>query len=153
MNGQWSEDLAIGIELLDSQHKEFFQHTSMLRASLRAGEGRGALIRTLEFLEEYVVVQFNAEELYMRRFNYPDLSVHEQEHKDFIKILSDYRRRFQELDSRGEITSFLVVEISRRLSGWLEDHIRSVDRNMSAFLAGKLRAADTDNPELYVRSA
>ena len=153
MNGQWSEDLATGIELLDSQHKEFFQHINMLRSAMRAGEGRDALVRTLEFLEGYVRVHFNAEEMYMRRFNYPDLSVHEQEHKDFIKLLSDYGKKFQELDSRGEITSFLVVEIARKLSGWQEDHIRSVDRNMGAFLVGKLRAANTDDPKLYVRSA
>lgn len=151
MEGQWREDLSIGIELLDSQHKELFQHISMLRGAMRAGEGRDALLKTLRFLEEYVVVQFNAEESYMQRFNYPGLSVHKEEHKEFVKVLSDYRRKFQELDSRGEITSFLGIEIARTLSGWLEDHIKSVDKNMSVFLAGKLQAIK--NPALAADQA
>ena len=127
-------DLSIGIELLDSQH------ISMLRAALRAGAGRDALLKTLQFLKEYIVVQFNAEESYMRRFNYPRLSVHVEEHKEFIKILSGYRRKYEEFDSHGEITTFLSIEIARTLSGWLADHIKGADKNMSAFLAGKLQA-------------
>lgn len=146
MERQWSEDLSIGIELLDSQHKELFQHISRLRAAWREGEGRDTLLKTLRFLEEYVAVQFNAEEAYMRRFNYPGLNVHEEEHKDFVKVLSEYRRKFQELDPRAEITQFLSMEIARKLSDWLADHIKSVDKNMGAFLAGKLQAIN--NPAL-----
>jgi len=48
-------------------HQELFQRICSLRADMRAGD---ALVKTLGFLEEYVAVQFNAEESYMRRFNY-----------------------------------------------------------------------------------
>ncbi len=138
MEGRWNQDLSIGIELLDSQHKELFQHISALRASLRAGTSRDALFKTLRFLEEYVVVHFDAEAHYMRRFDYPGIIEHEAEHEKFVKALADFKKELQALESRGEITSFLGIEIERKLSGWLADHIGNIDRKMGAFLAERL---------------
>jgi hemerythrin len=138
MEGRWSQDLSIGIELLDSQHKELFQHISTLRAALRAGTSRDTLFKTLSFLEEYVVVHFDAEVQYMRRFDYPGINEHETEHQKFIKALADFKKELQTLESRGEITSFLGIEIERKLSGWLADHIGNIDKKMGAFLAERL---------------
>ncbi len=138
MEGIWSDDLSTGIERLDNEHKELFQHISALRAATRAGNAREALHNTLRFLEGYVKEHFDAEVEYMRRFEYPGILQHEAEHDQFIASLAEFKKELAELDSRGEITSFLGIEIERKLTAWLADHVGSTDRKMADFLAGKM---------------
>jgi hemerythrin len=39
-----------------------------------------------------------------------------------------------DLDARGEVMSFLAIEIEQRLEKWLGDHIRMMDRKMADYL-------------------
>jgi hemerythrin len=43
-----------------------------------------------------------------------------------------------DLDARGEITSFITLEIAHRLENWLTGHILVVDKRMGEFLAERM---------------
>jgi len=138
MEYDWSSDLSIGIEQIDSQHKELFQRIASLRWALRNGQGRAALLKTIDFLEEYVDVHFNAEEALMQEYNYSGLPEQKKEHDAFLRDFSDFKERLLAMESQGEFTAFLEIEFERRLSGWLVGHIGKVDKKLGTFLAGKI---------------
>jgi hemerythrin-like metal-binding protein len=135
MEYDWSQDLSIGIEQIDNQHKELFQHIASLRSALRKGEGRAALLKTIEFLKEYVDAHFNAEEALMRRHHYHGILEQTKEHEAFRRDFSDFKKKLMALESQGEVTALLAIEFERRLSGWLVDHIGKVDKKLGTFLA------------------
>lgn len=137
MEFEWSQDLSLGIEQIDNQHKELFQRIASLRSALQKGEGRVALLKTIEFLKEYVDEHFNAEEALMRRHHYHGILEQSKEHDAFREYFSDFNKKLITMESQGEVTALLTIEFERRLSGWLVDHIGKVDKKLGIFLAEK----------------
>ena len=132
-------ELNLGISELDDQHQAFFLHMVGLRRALIEGSGgREKLMKTLRFLDTFTEEHFSAEEKYMRRYNYPGILVHKAEHDAFAKIIAEFKKKTSDLDARGEATSFLAVEITRRLEKWLEEHIRTIDRKMADYLRKRM---------------
>ena len=135
MESEWNEDLSTGVEAIVNQHKELFRHIAALREGLRKGHGREALIETLDFLTEYVNLHFSAEEKYMQKYNYPNIFTHRREHEKFVQEIVAFRKELKTLDSGNEITSFLEINVERRLTDWLTDHVGTMDKKLGAYLA------------------
>jgi hemerythrin len=135
---EWSEDLSIGVEQIDNQHRELFKRIGSLRWAIRNGQGRGALLETLAFLEEYVDAHFTAEEALMQQHNYPGIDEQRKEHEEFLKQLFDFREKLTDMEIEGEFTAFLEIEIERKLSGWLAEHIGAIDKKLGAFLTERM---------------
>ena len=134
--GKKLNDLNLGISELDDQHQAFFLHMVGLRRALIEGSGgREKLMKTLRFLDSFIEEHFGSEEKYMRRYNYPGILVHKAQHDAFVKTVADFKKRALDLDGRGEILSFLAVEVENRLERWLTEHIRIHDRKMADYLA------------------
>lgn len=130
-------ELNLGISELDDQHQAFFLHMVGLRRALTDGMGgRDKLMKTLRFLEGWVHDHFQAEERLMRTHNYPGILVHRLEHEKFVKVVAEFSRKAHELDARGEVTSFLGVEIEHNLENWLTEHIKKMDVRMAEFVKG-----------------
>lgn len=138
MELQWSRDLSVGVDEVDNQHKELFKRINSLRAAMGQGKGREEIGKTVKFLEEYVVEHFSTEEKYMDRYGYPAYAAHRSAHAAFIKDFGDLKKRLETLESQGAITSFLTIEMQRRLYDWLINHIGNVDKAMGAFLSEKM---------------
>jgi hemerythrin len=137
MEHQWTQDLSIGVELIDNQHKELFQQVALLRSALQKGEGRGAVLKTIAFLQEYADAHFQAEEDLMRRHNYHGILEQTRAHELFRKELSDFHKKLTMLESRGEVTALLAIEFERRMSRWLVEHIGTVDKKLGTFLVDR----------------
>lgn len=134
-----SNELNLGIGELDDQHQAFFLHVVGLRRALIEGSGgREKLMKTLRFLDTFIDEHFSAEEKYMRRYNYPGILLHKTEHQTFIRSVAEFKQTFLDLDARGEVTSFLTIEVMRRLEHWLTEHIRMVDRKMAEYLVERM---------------
>jgi hemerythrin len=132
------QDLMIGIEEIDNQHQELLDRMDLLRDYLRRGQSRDAIRDTLKFLESYVVEHFETEVKYMQRYSYPGLLQHKAEHEVFLNDFSALKGKFASLMAQGEITTFLGVDIMRKLNDWFTNHIATVDAKMGAFLAEKM---------------
>lgn len=131
--------LNLGIGELDDQHQAFFLHMVGLRKALTEGTGgRDRLLKTLRYLDTFIDEHFRAEENYMRRHNYPGILLHEKEHEAFAKAVGDFKKKALDLDARGEVLSFLAVEIEHRLEKWLTDHILKLDRKMAEYLRERM---------------
>jgi hemerythrin len=132
-------DLHLGIGELDDQHQAFFLHMVGLRKALIDGTGgRDKLMKTLRFLDTFVDDHFAAEERYMRLYNYPGILVHRLDHETFARTIAELKKKALDLDARGDVMSFLAVEIEHRLEKWLEGHIRTMDRKMADYLRERM---------------
>jgi hemerythrin len=134
------QEHTIGIKEIDRQHQQLIDHLELLRDYLRRGKSRDAIRDTLKFLEAYVVEHFDTEVKYMQRYHYPGLLAHKAEHKTFLKDFGAFKEKFTSMQAEGEITSFLGLDLVRRLNDWFANHIIMVDKKMGAFLMEKIEA-------------
>jgi hemerythrin len=133
MTVKWTEELSVGIDVIDAQHRELFSTAESLLAAAEKGGGQGEVTKMVAFLEEYVETHFQTEEMYMKRHNYPDYPTHKIEHTTFINDFYDLR---QELDNDG-VTPELTVRLADRVADWLASHIGRMDKALGEFLRGR----------------
>ncbi|NNF84255.1 MAG: hemerythrin family protein [Deltaproteobacteria bacterium] len=130
MRARWTEDLSVGVDVIDNQHKELFSTADSLLTAVERDEGRGEVTKVVAFLEGYVETHFQMEEMYMKRHNYPDYPAHKIDHTTFISDFYDLR---QELDNNG-VTPELTVRLANWIGEWLVNHIGRMDKALGAFL-------------------
>jgi hemerythrin-like metal-binding protein len=134
---EWTEDLAIGVETIDSQHREMFR---AFKALLKEPDNPGTAVPEelpwmLGFLEDYVVNHFGMEELYMRRYSYPGYPDHKSQHVEFINRFYDLR---DEIDAEG-INPKTAEKVADFVGYWLVHHIGETDRALGEFLRERNR--------------
>jgi hemerythrin len=132
---QWTSYLSVGIDFIDDQHKELFNRINILLEACNNGKGKDIISGTLDFLQEYVVQHFQAEEDYMTRFNYPDYAKHKAQHEQFIADLRKIKDQFEAEGASG----LIVIQTNRVVVNWLNKHIRNVDTLFGEFLKGKIK--------------
>ena len=93
----WTPALAIGVPEIDHQHQELFVRIERLVEGVARGNPAD-VERLLEFLSQYVVKHFGAEERWMLRSAYPDYARHKAQHERFIR---DYEHMTQEFREKG----------------------------------------------------
>jgi hemerythrin len=132
------QEHTIGIKEIDDQHQELLDRMEILHDYMRRGQSRDAIRDMLKFLEAYVVEHFDTEVKYMQRYHYPGLLAHKAEHKTFLKDFAVLKEKFTSLQAQGDFTTFLGLDIVRKLNDWFTNHILTVDKKMGAFLAEKM---------------
>ncbi len=84
---EWSEDFSIGIDVIDEQHKGFFDAAHRLYDSILNCEGEKIVEESVEFLRDYANQHFQTEEAFMAKYAYPRLEHHKKLHIEFIETL------------------------------------------------------------------
>ncbi|HVP67684.1 MAG TPA: bacteriohemerythrin [Anaeromyxobacteraceae bacterium] len=133
----WTPALAIGVPEIDQQHQELFARIDRLVTGIVDGR-RGEIEHLLDFLGQYIVKHFGAEERWMIRSAYPEYARHKQEHERFIR---DYERMRMEYQEKGP--NILVgMRVNNWISEWLKGHISHSDMELGRYLATKLSSRD-----------
>jgi hemerythrin len=131
----WNTSLETGNREIDDQHLELFRRIDgLLEAMMRNDAAETG--RLLEFLGDYVVDHFAAEDRHMLRSRYPDHAAHRAEHEAFIKEFVHLKSQWQ---TSGPLAS-LTILLSRWLGGWLRRHISESDRRLAAHLRARAAA-------------
>ena len=133
MSIQWTESLAVGIPLVDEQHKELFNRVNMLLDASSKGKGKEEITGLVEFLGAYVVTHFRSEEGQMAQAGYPSLTAHKQLHSDFINDFEGLRVAFK----ANGATTVLVLQLQHKVVEWLLQHIGKEDKAFGAFLRAR----------------
>lgn len=133
MQVAWTDDLEIGVVLIDTQHRELFSRAAAFLAATERGEGKAHVLETLGFLAGYAVSHFEAEEALMRDSGYPELSAHRREHQAFHATLHDLTMAF----ARQGLSDLLAASTSRKLVAWLDDHVRTTDRALGSWVRNR----------------
>ncbi len=130
MELHWTNDLAVGIDEIDQQHKELIERVRALVDACQEGRCLREAAETMRFLDDYVVRHFSAEEQIMEQREYPDRAEHRREHQAFREKLAHLERRF----ANPQETPQAIAEFNALLVDWLIDHICTVDRALGKFL-------------------
>jgi hemerythrin len=133
----WDPRLTVGFRTIDEQHQELFRRVNALLEAMQRGAGKDVVGSTIDFLKQYVVEHFAAEQSLMTRYRYPGFAVHEREHEDFVAQFLRFAA-----DAEKGINSVLVLKLNQFLCGWLRQHIGNSDRALGQFLV-QVRASAT----------
>ncbi|MDR2489906.1 MAG: bacteriohemerythrin [Spirochaetaceae bacterium] len=128
----WNESYSVKIELIDSQHKQLFEHINNLLRACREGRSGEELQKTIGFLENYTIKHFFEEEQIQKKSGFPQYVQHKKLHdcfKETVKALG------HELILKG-ITPALVQKLRHELGDWLVTHIQVQDTLLAKHLAG-----------------
>jgi hemerythrin len=126
----WYPALELGIREVDDQHRELFRRVDALLEAMAARRGPEVLGPLFDYLGQYAIEHFGAEEALMRAHRYPVRAEHEAEHRRFTE---DFAALRSEYDRDGP-TALLLVKVNGRVSQWLAGHISRTDKALGAFL-------------------
>lgn len=121
----WSDELSVGIEEIDEQHKVLVGLLNDLNRAIREHHGNEACIEILDRLVDYTRIHFAVEESLMRIFEYPDYENHKAEHEELVDEVMSMRR---EVVEEGHKISFKLLHF---LKMWLTQHIMDSDKEYS----------------------
>ncbi|MDP4153094.1 MAG: bacteriohemerythrin [Bacillota bacterium] len=126
----WTNDLAVGVDLIDEEHKALFEKANEL---YEAGKNRRAMefiSEMFDFLDEYTKKHFNDEEKFMLEINYPEYDLQKKLHSEFIGKLSELKAEFAR--SGGNIA--LIIEANQLVLNWLTKHISFQDKKIGQYV-------------------
>ena len=145
MEYQLPDDLVLGVDQIDEQHRRIFQVTNQLLQARDRGDGEKRLFALLAFLNQYVRDHFSQEETYMVRYGYEHYQDHLAEHQEFSKKFAEIQETFQTIGPSLR----LVVQTTRFLADWLKQHIPNTDRAMVEFLRPLLQEAKVSGEKIW----
>ncbi len=128
---EWSDQLSVGIRLIDDQHRVLVDLVNELHAAMRSRKSDSVLLSVLERLKEYTVKHFAQEEEYFDRYGYPETQMHKDVHKKLVQQVLDFEAALK--SGKAKVT----MDIMRFLKDWLVNHIMGTDKRYSSFLNQK----------------
>ena len=117
----WREQLSVGNDSIDSDHKHLIEIVNLAEHSLLA-KSRAELTSVLAQLLQYSKVHFSREEKFASAVGYPDVEVMHASHEALIEKLQQIT---QELD--GNLKTSVVEGFVTFLREWLVNHVIKED--------------------------
>ncbi|MDR2102840.1 MAG: bacteriohemerythrin [Treponema sp.] len=127
---EWDDRYAIGIPLIDEQHKKLVDMTNDLYKGCLKGdaEARDYFMKAVHGTVDYVKYHFAAEEKILENIKYPDIVEHKREHEGFVKKL------FEDVKSFEEGKKFVPNLFVRYLKDWILAHIAVEDKKYAEYI-------------------
>ena len=119
---EWSDDLSVGIEEIDEQHKILVGLVARLDHAIRSQRGSQECASILGELIEYTVIHFAVEESLMRLLDYPGYEAHKRTHAELVRQVVKLKAK---IDSGHSNISFELMHFLRQ---WLVQHIMGDDQ-------------------------
>lgn len=119
---EWTQDLNIGIEVIDSQHRRIVDYINDLTHAIIA-EDQAEVADVLERLRDYTFDHFAFEEQLMQKAGYELLEAHQAVHRRFEEKVV----RMQEELQSGREPFGIARRVRTALLAWLIQHIRHED--------------------------
>lgn len=122
-NYQWSEELSVGIRLIDDQHKQLVLMLGELQEKLLLQMAERDIVHVLHRLQNYAKEHFELEEglMFDIRDDVPNYAEHMEEHRDFISNVAELMMRFVQEGNKVAWELFIF------LGDWLVNHIQQTD--------------------------
>jgi hemerythrin len=116
----WTEQLNIGIEVIDQQHRRIVEYINQLDDARSNNLSREEIRWLLNDLVDYTVSHFAFEESLQEEARYPFFKSHKKVHDLFAQRVGEFQAKFEQGEdvSKG-LNSMLVT--------WLFNHIKRDD--------------------------
>ena len=126
----WTEDLSVGVDLIDQQHKVWFDKANQLFDAGKSGKAKEFIAQMLQFLDEYTKMHFRDEEKYMLSIHYPEYATQKTLHTNFIAELTKIKNEYAESGSNIAV----IINANQMVINWLVNHISSQDKKIGTFV-------------------
>ena len=127
----FDESLHTGNELIDTQHQELIDRVNKLSDSIATVKEKRMAVQTLDFLMDYTVFHFAAEEKLQEESGYPELESHKAQHASFVKAVDELKEMLEE--EEGPTDAF-VAAVNKNVVDWLVNHIQGCDKKVAEFV-------------------
>jgi hemerythrin-like metal-binding protein len=124
----WTPSLSVNVEIIDKQHQKLFELANLFYDELYKGANQNCLVERLKELIDYTCFHFRTEENLLEEINYPNLTNHANEHKQFIEELNALNSSVQS----GKLT--ISVETINFLRNSIINHIFVSDKEMTRYM-------------------
>ena len=128
----WTDQLSIGVKLLDNDHKKLVLLINQLYDGLKTGRAKVELERVFEDLVSYARVHHSHEEQLLVETGFQGSAMHKQEHEYTLERAVELQMRFK---SSEELA--IELEVVNQLRDWLFGHIQGSDKEFVAHLKAK----------------
>ncbi|MCA9396350.1 MAG: hemerythrin family protein [Candidatus Omnitrophica bacterium] len=128
----WNKLYSVNNEVLDDHHKQLFEYLRILEdEEYRELTSREFLDQIVDKLAEYADTHFTAEEQIMRKYEYPFIEQHLEEHKEFRHDVEVFKAEFD------KDRPVLVNAMTHYLKNWLIRHILGTDKQYATYFSNK----------------
>lgn len=124
---EWHEDLSVGVNKIDDEHKELITLINDFYLSVDQKQQSDQL-KALKQVASYALQHFTNEEALLKSHQYPGLKKHELIHKQLLQRLNELSHglSINEHDIGNKIKYFL--------KNWLTAHIKGIDKQYSVYV-------------------
>ena len=123
---KWDSDLAIGIETIDNQHKQIFEHLLAIENSIAKRDPWHILHFLLSQLAAYMKFHLAVEESLHEITRYPGLEDHRYGHARIIELMGELEDKLQRNPSGENLVGFFEA--------WFVRHVLSDDREFAIYI-------------------
>lgn len=127
----WKDDLSVGIETIDDDHKKLLTLINNLQTAVFYPTGEAFERQALKELVDYTRYHFEREEQMMKENDYPDYEAHKRQHEAMIAKVSGFMAAYDK-DREGTVEELTVF-----LKDWLLKHIAGTDQQYSGHLRSR----------------
>ncbi len=124
------ENLYFNDVAIDSHHGKILLQYKMLADAVRDGNSTVMINKLANFLEHYTNEHFDAEDLIMLQYRYPEIKEHRREHQEFEDSIKELKKR---LDEEGA-TRNLAVAATGLLYRYIINHMNKTDKDLALYL-------------------
>jgi len=124
----WSDELSVGNQEIDEQHKTLISLINALSDTLEHEMSEIVIGNILSALAEYTHVHFTKEEFIMKQVGYPLTQEHAAAHQVFVDQISHFIWQFDQ--NRTVAMADLIIFLRH----WLIRHIMKEDRAIQTFI-------------------
>ncbi len=124
---QWNNDYLLGIEAIDTQHKQFVGIINEFYENLTSGLLKENTQNLVEKVYEYTEYHFSEEEKLMSSIQYPGLSEHIKIHESIKNTIRDYKIKISNEET------VVTMGLTRELREWIKDHILVEDKKYAEY--------------------
>ena len=123
---RWDGSFAIGIEVIDEQHRQIFERLLAIENSVAKHDPSHILHFHLSQLAESMKFHLAVEEALLEVTRYPDLQEHRRSHAKIIELMADLEAKLQNNGSGNNLVGFF--------EHWFVRHVLSNDREYASYM-------------------
>ncbi len=127
----WSNQLAVGVQEIDTQHQKLVQLINGLHDHMLAGDANDIMGKVLDRVIDYTGFHFSTEERLMAEHGFPESAAHKNEHQKLVATAVDLQTKLR----TGQ--AHITMETMKFLRDWLQHHIMQSDKAFGTFLKSK----------------
>ena len=129
---KWDSSFAIGIDAIDQQHKQIFEHLLAIENSVAKRDPWHILHFFLTQLAEYMKFHLAVEEALLEIVRYPDREAHCGSHARLIEQIAKLEEQLKNKPSGENLVGFF--------EDWFVRHVLASDRDYAAYVSREFPA-------------